>query len=77
MDVGVKRKDELKDWLPKDPVSRLRSRLTLSGLTDEQFIQIEEEIREEVEAAVSFARASADPNPSELRRHVFAAEDDR
>lgn len=71
MDVGVKRKDELKEWLPKDPVARGRARLTQLGVVEKEFDQIEQEIRAEVNEAVVFARQSPYPDQSELLEHVF------
>ena len=71
MDVGVKRKDELKDWLSKDPVKRLGEHLRGLGISDADFQRTEQEIRDEVDTAVVFARESPFPDRSELRRHVF------
>lgn len=71
MDVGVKRKDELKEWLPKDPVARARARLMDLAVPERAFDQMEQEIRAEVEEAVLFARQSPYPDQSELLRHVF------
>ena len=70
MDVGVKRKDELQDWLPKDPVARTRRRLLESGLPEEECREIERAAMAEVEAAVVFARESPYPDESELMKHV-------
>lgn len=72
MDVGVKRKDELKDWLPKDPVARVRMQLLERGVSQEEILSIERDLREEVEAAVTFARQSPSPEESELMEHVYA-----
>lgn len=74
MDVGVKRKDELKDWLVKDPVARARARLTALGVAPAELDRIEQEVRTEVEAAVGFARESPYPGPHELLDHVFVAD---
>ena len=70
-DVGVKRKDELKEWLAKDPLARAQARLIELGVPREEFDRIEQEIRVEVEAAVAFARESPYPDESELLDHVF------
>src|SRR5579862_2362123 len=72
MDVGVKRKDELKDWLGKDPVARVRASLSDFGDTPEGFEVMDKEIRAEVEKAVEFARESEYPRASELLDHVFS-----
>jgi pyruvate dehydrogenase E1 component alpha subunit len=71
IDVGVKRKDELKDWLPKDPVLRLRKLLESRGVCAESFDREEAEIRREVEEAVEFARTAPYPPLDDLERHVY------
>ena len=71
LDVGVKRKDELKDWLPKDPIARVRVSLVEDGMQQEEFDRIEQGIRSELEEAVAFARESPYPDESELLDHVF------
>lgn len=68
MDVGVKRKDELKDWLPKDPIAKLRKAI---GESDAYFDRIEEQIRREIEESLTFAKNSPFPDPSELLQHVY------
>ncbi len=73
MDVGVKRKDELKDWLPKDPLARARSVLMELGVVEKTFDQIEQEVLAEVEEAILFARQSPYPEESEVTKHVFVS----
>ena len=75
MDVGVRRKDELEEWLPRDPVARLHGWLTAEGCAPESLDQILAEARREVEDAVAFARASPFPDPSDVTRHVFARDE--
>ena len=72
MDVGVKRKDELKDWLPKDPVARARKRLLERGLAEESLDAIIRAATEEVEDAVTFAQGSPYPPEEDLLKHVYA-----
>lgn len=71
MDVGVKRKDELKDWLSKDPIARLHSRLIELGVSEKEFDHAEQEVRTEVEKTVLFARESPYPEKGELFNHLF------
>ena len=73
MDVGVKRKDELGDWIPKDPVARARARMTDLGVPLEEFNQLERDVRAEVEEAIRFARESPSPGQDELLEHVFSS----
>lgn len=71
MDVGVQRKDELKDWIQKDPVARVRTHLLKRGVSASEFDRIEKEIRSEIEESVKAARHAAAPPVSTLRDHVF------
>ncbi len=72
MDVGVKRKDELQDWLPSDPVARGRKLLVESGLSEESLDGIVRAAVQEVEDAVTFARESPYPPEEDLLKHVYA-----
>src|SRR5262249_46457499 len=49
-DVGVKRRDELDEWLPKDPLARARRRLLEIGLRDDECQAIERDAAHEIEA---------------------------
>jgi pyruvate dehydrogenase E1 component alpha subunit len=70
-DVGVKRKDELGEWLKKDPVTRLRSHLVAHGVSATRLETLECQARGEVEDALRFARESPYPSPEEVTKHVF------
>ena len=71
MDVGVKRKDELKDWLPKDPVARARARLLEMGVEESELEETERQVNAEVGDGVLFARQSPYPDESDLTQNVF------
>lgn len=71
MDVGVLRKDELKDWLPKDPVARARTLLLERGLPAGEFERVEAAIHSVVEDAVAFAIESSAPAEIGLLDHVY------
>jgi len=73
MDVGVKRKDELKDWLPRDPIVQVRARLPAEGVDEAELDRMDQEVRREVEDAVAFARQSPYPDPKTLLDHVYCA----
>ena len=75
MDVGVLRKDELKDWLPKDPIARARTRLCALGLSEDVLDTHEPDIRAEIEEAVRFARESPFPDAAEMSHHVFSSKE--
>jgi TPP-dependent pyruvate/acetoin dehydrogenase alpha subunit len=72
MDVGVKRKDEMQEWLPRDPIARARTRLSAMDVGESEFLEIEKQVARAVEEAVEFAIASPRPAESELSDHVFA-----
>lgn len=73
MDVGVKRQDELAEWLKKDPVLRLRDRLRADDVGEARFDETERQVRREVMNALMFARESSYPLRDEVTRHVFSA----
>lgn len=73
MDVGVKRSDELKDWLPRDPIQRARGELRRLGISSEALDSVDEAIACEVQTAIQFAKASPRPLPSEVAKHVFSS----
>jgi len=75
MDVGVKRKDELKDWLDKDPIAATRAELLELGSSQTDLDTIQQDIKAQVEEAVSFARESPYPEKEELLKYVFAGAD--
>lgn len=72
MDVGVKRKDELAIWRPKDPVARTAGLLRAAGWTDPQFDAVAAAIARELDVAVSAARAAPYPAAAELHTHVYS-----
>lgn len=71
MDVGVTRSGELKHWLERDPVKRLRETLIAGGASGEELDADGKRIRAEIEDSVRFAKNSPIPTPDELLRHVY------
>lgn len=71
LDVGERRRRELEEWLPRDPIARLRNRLPGACLSSMD--RMEQETRAEIDAAVAFARESPAPDPSELAQHVYGS----
>ncbi|MCZ7569892.1 MAG: thiamine pyrophosphate-dependent dehydrogenase E1 component subunit alpha [Ardenticatenaceae bacterium] len=66
-------RDELKRWQARDPIARLENYLKDHGWLDEPgAAEIEAQIRETIEAAVTFAEASPDPDPDEILEGVYA-----
>jgi pyruvate dehydrogenase E1 component alpha subunit len=66
-------KQEVGEWLKKDPVVRLRTYLLETGaFTDGEAKKIEAEVVAEIEAAVKFAVESPNPEPKEALEDVYA-----
>jgi pyruvate dehydrogenase E1 component alpha subunit len=71
MDVGVKRRDELKDWIPKCPLAAVKNRLLDLGTSEEDLSTIHKSVQQELADAENFARQSPLPDESELLDHVY------
>jgi pyruvate dehydrogenase E1 component alpha subunit len=72
MDVGIRRADELADWLPRDPIRRARLELLDLGVATSALEAIEATACAEVARAVAFAREAAYPPPGSLLDAVYA-----
>jgi pyruvate dehydrogenase E1 component alpha subunit len=70
MDVGVKRRDDLKAWLERDPIEKARDGLTERGVARTTLDAIDADIRREIEGAVAFACESEYPDAGELMKYV-------
>lgn len=70
-DVGVLRKDELKEWMPKDPIARARKSLLERGGLAEQLAAIDSAIEVEISDAIQFARESAYPSVASMSENLF------
>jgi acetoin:2,6-dichlorophenolindophenol oxidoreductase subunit alpha len=67
IDVGVKRRGELQEWIQKDPIQRVEARL------GELKIPVDESaIRNEIRNAVDRARRAPLPPSARVFEHVFA-----
>lgn len=75
MDVGVKRKDELKEWIERDPITHARTQLIDAEVPLEKITQIDEEAQDAVERAILFARESPYPKPRTLTDHLYYSEE--
>jgi len=68
-----KPKEEVEEWMKKDPIPAFRKQLVKKGvLTEEDVNRINQEINEEIEKAVKFAEESPLPAPEEALADVFA-----
>lgn len=65
--------EEISLWRTRDPITMLVSKLLqMDRLTEREFQQIKANVASEVDAAVDFARASADPDSSSLCEDLFS-----
>jgi len=65
--------EELQAWLQKDPIPRFRAILVQEGvITDQDAERILQEIREDLEDAISFARQSPEPSPDAPLHYAYA-----
>ena len=65
--------EELEDWKKRDPIQLHKERLLEQGIaTQEEIDQMENEIKIQIEEAITFARESPYPEPSELFEDMFA-----
>lgn len=74
-DVGVQRRGELQQWIPKDPVARARDILVRHGATEPELAAIQATIDQEIEAALEFARMSPPLDGGKTLEHVFFSEE--
>jgi pyruvate dehydrogenase E1 component alpha subunit len=69
----LRSKEEKEFWFARDPIVKFAEYLTSSGLmTAEELKAIDAEIQAVVDDSVEFAENSPEPDPSELRRYIFA-----
>jgi len=71
--LGYRSDRELRGWMAKDPIARLRKTLVSDKiLTEDQAGQIVKEVREAVEQAAAFAKEQPVPKPEDGLLNVFA-----
>jgi len=71
LDVGVERRGELVEWLPRDPVRRLADQLVERGVVD--LAQREQAINARIDSAVEDARAAQQPAAHVERQEALCA----
>jgi acetoin:2,6-dichlorophenolindophenol oxidoreductase subunit alpha len=70
---GYRQAEEHQAWLERDPIERTKIRLIgRFGAEPARLAAIEQRAQERVEAAVAFALASPEPEPSDALTNVFA-----
>ena len=67
--------EEKEFWAKRDPIKSFEKNLSETGLvSSDELRAIEKEIDQEINEAVEFALGSADPDPSELTKYIWAEE---
>ncbi len=66
-------KEEVEEWLKKDPIQKLKKRLLDNGdISDTEAARIEKEVSDAVEYAVKFAKDSPFPAPEAALENIYA-----
>jgi len=66
-------KEEVEEWLHKDPMKRFKEKLLQTNvLLEDEIQQVEKEVSTEIEEAVKFAMESPYPSPKEALEDVYA-----
>lgn len=66
-------KDEIEDWMKKDPIARFQAELIAHGILDDAAAEaVAAEAVADVQKGIEFAKASAAPQLSEVTRYVYA-----
>ncbi len=69
----LRSQEEKQTWLARDPIKKFSAYLTEQSLAaQEELKAIDKKIQIQIEEAVKFAQDSPEPEPSELRRFIFA-----
>ncbi len=69
----LRSKEEKDFWMARDPIKKLAAYMVEQNLaTQSELKAIDDEIQALVDDAVEFAENSPEPDPSELRRYIFA-----
>ncbi len=69
----LRSKEEKEYWFARDPIKKLAADLIEHNLADQEELKaIERKIQDVIDDAVKFAESSPEPDPSELRRYIFA-----
>jgi 2-oxoisovalerate dehydrogenase E1 component alpha subunit len=73
-DSRYRSKDEVREWMAKDPLDRARKYLGGQGVKSEELEAIRSALDAEIEAAIAQAESEPDPRPEDAIKHVYAEE---
>lgn len=66
-------RDEVKEWMARDPIMRLRAQLLAQSVISETELDaLETRARQAIQDAVAFAEASPEPDPAHILDGVYA-----
>lgn len=71
-DTRYRTREELREWMAKDPMDRARAYVLEQGVTEAELAQMREALDREIEAAIEQAESEPDPRPEDAARHVYA-----
>jgi 2-oxoisovalerate dehydrogenase E1 component alpha subunit len=71
-DMRYRTKDEVKEWMSKDPMLQAKRYLLEQGVTEDQLAALRAGLDAEIEAAIAQAESEPDPRPEDAMRHVYA-----
>ncbi|HEY6957611.1 MAG TPA: thiamine pyrophosphate-dependent dehydrogenase E1 component subunit alpha [Candidatus Limnocylindria bacterium] len=71
-DTRYRTKEELREWLAKDPMDRARRYVLEQGVTEAELTEMRAALDQEIEAAIAQAESEPDPRPEDAARHVYA-----
>jgi acetoin:2,6-dichlorophenolindophenol oxidoreductase subunit alpha len=70
--TDIRPKNEIEEWLKKDPVKKFKIILLDKNICSEsEILKIHEEVNIEVDEATQFALSSNYPNPADLLKYVY------
>ncbi|MDD3520470.1 MAG: thiamine pyrophosphate-dependent dehydrogenase E1 component subunit alpha [Actinomycetota bacterium] len=71
--LSYRSKDEIAEWMEKDPISRWSGRLLNEKIcTQDEIDKIDETVEKDIEEAVEFAKNSPLPEPEDAFKYMYA-----
>jgi pyruvate dehydrogenase E1 component alpha subunit len=72
LEYDIRTREELDSWIARDPIERLAKRMIESGvMTEAERVQLDTQVQDEVDGAMSFARKSPFPEVKDLLKYVY------
>jgi acetoin:2,6-dichlorophenolindophenol oxidoreductase subunit alpha len=72
-DPSYRTKEELNDWLEKDPIRSFCNYLkSEQNVSTDELVEMEDQILKEIEQAIEFADESPDPKPLDYQSYIYS-----